>query len=126
MTEVVSLRRELTFDSFTFELLSRHRCRCRCLLLPFFMTQAPRHRKCFVFVVRYQLCDEMVSPISTVTHCGLQFSQSNHSYRQTLFAEWVLMLMLQSLFLSVSLSFSTLKLLNNLYCSVVEYALVAE
>lgn len=86
-------------------------------------------------------CDEMVSPISTVTHCGLEFC-TKQPLVQTDIVCWMgalvcFMLSYFSLsaplFLSLSLPISlifylslfTLKLLNNLYCSVVEYALVA-
>lgn len=116
MTEVACLQWELTFDSFMF--LVR-------VSFFFYFFMASTWKVFSIGSVSLSLCgincDATVSPISTVAHCGLKFSQSNHSYRQTLFVQWVLMFVFHYL----SLSLSYLKLLNNLYCSIVEYALVA-
>lgn len=149
--EVASLQRELTFDSFMFLVLCRFTYGFFSLSLVcvyVMIWQSVGLQSVFRASEVFRLCcwcgiscDEMVSPISTVTHCGLEFC-TKQPLVQTDIVCWMgalvcFMLSYFSLsaplFLSLSfpislifyLSLFTLKLLNNLYCSVVEYALVA-
>lgn len=110
MTGVVSLRRELTFDSFILLLFFvvdlLHFYGSEAFICTFYTnTHTQRKRKSErarqraseseVFRLRSVLlcgisCDKMVSLVSTVTHCGLAFSQSIHSFRHCLLNEGVL------------------------------------